>query len=101
MSMLGTAVNNLHQVEKIIPAVEELGRRHVGYGVTAEQYRPVGEALIWTLEKGLGDAFTPEVKDAWVTTYTTLESVMTKAASDVQPVVAAPAKKGLLARMFG
>ena len=85
MSMIGTAVNNLHQVEKIVPAVQELGRKHVGYGVTTEQYKPVGEALIWTLEKGLGDAFTPDVKEAWMTTYQTLEKVMTDAANEVVP----------------
>ena len=59
MGMMATAVNNLHQVEKIVPAVQDLGRRHVDYGVTTKHYKPVGEALIWTLEKGLGDAFTP------------------------------------------
>ncbi len=98
MGMLGTAVNNLHQVETIIPAVQELGRKHVEYGVKDEHYKPVGEALIYTLEKGLGEEFTPEVKEAWVTTYTTLEGVMTAAAAEV----AAPVeKKGLFARMFG
>lgn len=101
MSMIGTAVNNLHQVEKIIPAVQDLGRRHVAYGVTAAQYKPVGEALIWTLEKGLGDKFTPEVKEAWLTTYTTLESVMTEAAAQVPPPPAMTAKKGFFARLFG
>ncbi|MEO1281941.1 MAG: globin family protein [Pseudomonadota bacterium] len=64
MTMLGTAVGNLHQIDTIVPAVQDLGRKHVGYGVTAEQYKPVGEALIHTLETGLGDDFTPEVKDA-------------------------------------
>lgn len=98
MGMLGTAVSNLHQVETIIPAVQELGRKHVDYGVKNEHYKPVGEALIYTLEKGLGDDFTPEVKEAWVTTYTTLEGVMTAAADEV----AAPVeKKSLFARMFG
>ncbi len=97
MGMLGTAVNNLHQLESIIPAVQDLGRRHVAYGVTAEQYKPVGAALIWTLEKGLGDDFTPEVKEAWVTTYTTLEGVMTEAAAEVEP----PKKKGFFSRVFG
>jgi len=105
MGMLSTAVGNLHQVETIIPAVQDLGRRHVGYGVTAEQYKPVGEALIWTLEQGLGDDFTPEVKDAWVTTYTTLEKVMTDAAAEVPPpaavAAAASEKKGFFARLFG
>ncbi len=97
MGMLGTAVNNLHQVESIIPAVQDLGKRHVAYGVTADQYKPVGEALIWTLEQGLGEDFTPEVKDAWVTTYVTLEKVMTDAAAEVEP----PKKKGFLAKLFG
>lgn len=102
MGMLGTAVTNLHQLETILPAVEELGRKHVGYGVTAEQYKPVGEALIWTLEQGLGDDFTPEVKESWLVTYTALQGVMTKAAEDVkpEPVAQAP-KKGILSRIFG
>lgn len=101
MGMIGTAVNNLHQVETIIPAVQDLGRRHVAYGVTAAHYKPVGEALIWTLEKGLGDKFTPDVKEAWVTTYTTLEGVMTDAAAEVPPPAAPVEKKGFFARMFG
>jgi hypothetical protein len=62
MQMLATAVTNLHQVEKIIPAVEDLGRRHVAYGVTDKHYEPVGAALLWTLEQGLGPDFTPPVK---------------------------------------
>jgi hemoglobin-like flavoprotein len=96
MGMLTTAVTNLHQVEKIVPAVQDLGRRHVGYGVKESYYKPVGEALIWTLEKGLGAAFTQPVKEAWVAAYTTLAGVMTEAAAKV-----APPKKGLFARVFG
>ena len=72
MSMLGTAVTNLHKLDAILPAVKELGQRHKGYGVTAAHYAPVGAALLWTLEKGLGPDFTPEVKAAWTETYTAL-----------------------------
>ncbi|MFZ5783140.1 MAG: globin family protein [Pseudomonadota bacterium] len=79
MAMLGTAVSNLHKLDTILPAVQELGRRHKGYGVTADQYAPVGAALLWTLEKGLGPDFTPEVKEAWTLTYTTLAGVMANA----------------------
>lgn len=79
MSMLGTAVSNLHQLDTILPAVKELGQRHKGYGVTAAHYAPVGAALLWTLEKGLGPDFTPEVKAAWTETYTALAGVMTAA----------------------
>ena len=79
MSMLGTAVSNLHKLDTILPAVKELGQRHKGYGVTVAHYAPVGEALLWTLEKGLGADFTPEVKAAWTETYTALSGVMSSA----------------------
>lgn len=97
MDMLGTAVNNLHQFEKIAPAVEDLGRKHVGYGVTSDHYEHVGSALLWTLEKGLGDGFTPPLKEAWTETYGALSGVMQKAATDMPPPVE---KKGFFARMF-
>ena len=79
MAMLGTAVASLHKLDTILPAVQALGQRHKGYGVTADQYAPVGAALLWTLEKGLGEDFTPELKAAWTETYTTLAGVMTAA----------------------
>ena len=77
MAMLGTAVASLHKLDTILPAVKDLGQRHKGYGVTAAHYAPVGAALLWTLEKGLGPDFTPEVKAAWTETYTALSGVMT------------------------
>ena len=76
IGMLGTAVANLHKLHEILPALRDLGRRHAGYGVTAEHYQPVGAALIWTLETGLGDAFTPAVKAAWLEAYATLANLM-------------------------
>ena len=79
MTMLGTAVSNLHKLDTILPAVKDLGSRHKGYGVTAAHYAPVGAALLWTLEKGLGPDFTPEVKAAWTETYNALSGVMTTA----------------------
>jgi hemoglobin-like flavoprotein len=85
IGMLATAVTNLHQVDKIMTAVQDLGRRHVAYGVTAKHYEPVGAALLWTLEKGLGGDFTPQVKVAWTETYMTLASVMQNAAAGVAP----------------
>lgn len=83
MQVLATAVTNLHQVEKVLPVVEELGRKHVAYGVTERHYEPVGAALLWTLEQGLGSDFSPLVKAAWTETYTTVAGVMTKAAASV------------------
>jgi hemoglobin-like flavoprotein len=80
MRMLGTAVTNLHRIEAIVPVVQDLGRRHVAYGVKDAHYDTVAAALIWTLEQGLGDDFTPQLKDAWVAAYTTLAIVMKDAA---------------------
>lgn len=80
MQMISIAVNGLPKLDTIVPAVEDLGRRHLDYGVEEEMYGPVGEALLWTLSKGLGDSFTAEVEEAWTETYTTLADVM-KAAS--------------------
>ena len=79
MTMLGTAVTNLHRLDTILPAVKDLGKRHKGYGVTADQYAPVGAALLWTLEKGLGPDFTPDTKAAWTEAYTALAGVMANA----------------------
>ena len=76
MSMLNTAVVSLDKLDTIVSAVQSLGERHVGYGVVEADYAVVGEALLWTLEQGLGDAYTPEVQEAWTITYTTLSSVM-------------------------
>jgi hemoglobin-like flavoprotein len=81
IAMLATAVNNLHQIDTIAPAVGSLGKRHATYGVTATMYEPVGAALLWTLEQGLGPDFTPPVKAAWTETYVTLAGVMQKAAA--------------------
>ena len=84
MSTLNLAVTSLSTLETILPAVQDLGRRHVSYGVPDESYATVGEALLWTLEQGLGDAFTDKVKDAWVETYTTLSTVMLDASKEVR-----------------
>ena len=84
MQMLAVAVANLHKIGTIKTVVEQLGRRHVDYGVKPEHYATVGEALIWTLETGLGPTFTPEVKEAWLGAYTGLTRIMLDAGN--QPV---------------
>jgi hemoglobin-like flavoprotein len=81
MATLALAVNGLSQPETILPAVKHLGRKHAGYGVRDEHYATVGAALLWTLEQGLGEAFTPEVKAAWTEAYMLLAGVMQEAAA--------------------
>jgi hemoglobin-like flavoprotein len=81
MAMIGTAVANLDRLETILPAVQDLGRRHATYGVQPAHYDTVATALLWTLEQGLGPDFTPATRDAWVEAYTTLAGVMIEAAA--------------------
>jgi hemoglobin-like flavoprotein len=76
MTMIGVAVKGLDTLDQLVPAVQNLGRRHAGYGVTDAHYDTVGGALLWTLEKGLGPDFTPDVKSAWTTVYTLLATTM-------------------------
>ena len=83
MAMIRAAVNGLNNLDEIVPAVQALGRRHVEYGVVPADYDSVGEALLWTLEQGLGAAFTPEVKEAWTQTYELLAGAMKDAAAQV------------------
>lgn len=80
MATLGVVVNGLRDLPALLPVASALAERHVGYGVTAEHYAPVGEALTWTLGQGLGDAFTPEVEAAWAEAYALLSGAMIAAA---------------------
>lgn len=81
MTMIAVVVNGLKKLEQILPAVQTLGARHSAYGVRDEHYDTVGAALIWTLGQGLGEAFTDEVRDAWVAAYTLLATTMKDAAA--------------------
>ncbi len=81
IATLKFAVLSLTRPDELVPAVQALGRRHAGYGVQPRHYDTVAAALLWTLEQGLGDAFTPEVRAAWVATYTLLAQTMQEAAA--------------------
>ncbi|MBI2768995.1 MAG: hemin receptor [Burkholderiales bacterium] len=76
MSMIGAAVSGLKNLETLAPVVRQLGARHAGYGVRTEHYATVGSALLWTLEQGLDEKFTPAVRDAWAAAYDLLSEVM-------------------------
>jgi hemoglobin-like flavoprotein len=76
MMMLAAVVNGLGNLQSILPAASALAKRHVNYGAKPEHYPVVGGALLWTLEKGLGEAWTSDVADAWTTAYGTLSGYM-------------------------
>jgi nitric oxide dioxygenase len=76
MATLAVVVNGLGNLESVLPAASALAKRHVSYGARAEHYPVVGAALLWTLEKGLGDAWTPETAAAWTAAYGALSGFM-------------------------
>jgi hemoglobin-like flavoprotein len=82
LTMIGYVINKLDKLEDIIDEVAKLAQRHVQYGVKPVHYNIVAEALLWTLEKGLGEHWTEEVKESWVLCYTTLAGAMIAAAGE-------------------
>jgi len=88
MAVLQLAVAGLSRLETLLPMVQQLGVRHRSYGVKDDHYATVGTALLWTLQQGLGERFTPEVQAAWTSAYTlladTMRAVAPEVAEDVQ-----------------
>jgi hemoglobin-like flavoprotein len=84
MATLAVVVNGLGNLETVLPAASALAKRHVGYGAKPEHYPVVGGALLWTLEQGLGDAWTPELAQAWAAAYGTLSGYMISEAYGAQ-----------------
>ena len=82
MQMLATVVGSLDKPDVLVPAVKRLGERHVDYQVRDSHYDTVGEALLWTLDTGLGEAFTEDVKASWIAAYTLLANTMKAAAQE-------------------
>ena len=81
MTMIGVAVANLDRPGTLMPVLKGLGARHGGYGVKDHHYDTVAAALLDTLQRGLVDAFTPEVKTAWIEVYGVLAGTMKAAAA--------------------
>ena len=85
--MIGLALTALDTPDALIPVVQAMGRRHAIYGVRREQYSIVGAALLWTLEQGLAERFTPEVLDAWSEVYNFLAQTAIEAAYGESPSI--------------
>ena len=86
LQALATTVSSLDTLDALVPVLTELGRRHASYGVIDAHYDTVASALLWTLETGLGDAWTPAARQAWTTAYTIVADTMKAGArNDDQP----------------
>lgn len=86
LTMLSYIINKLDKLDDILDEVKKLAQRHVHYGVKDEHYTAVGSALLWTLEAGLSDAWTPELETAWIACYTLLSGAMIDSSKAVQEV---------------
>lgn len=84
MGMISAAVGKLDPIEQLVPVLQDLGRRHMGYGVQPQHYDTVGAALLQTLEQGLGAAFTVEVRAAWTTVYGLMAGTMMQACAELE-----------------
>jgi hemoglobin-like flavoprotein len=87
MAAVATAVDGLGRLDEIAPFLVRLGARHVRYGVRPEHFDVVGEALLWTLEQGLGDHFTPPVRAAWTAAWDVIAGAMLTGMSQAQAVL--------------
>lgn len=85
-AMLGALVAGLERPVQIVPILHALGRRHAAYGVRDRDYATVGTALLWTLERCLGPAFTAEMRDAWIAAYFVISRTMIEAAKSGMPI---------------
>lgn len=104
MTMIGVAVRGLSNLEKIVPAVQQLGVRHVDYGVKEEHFAVVGDSLLWTLERGLGEAWNEELKASWAEAYGVLSATMIAAMKEAEAQPQAVAATGFMSkvrRFFG
>ena len=81
MQMIGAAVGKLNDLPTLVPILQNLGRRHVDYGVIPAHYDIVGAALLKTLQQGLGEGFTPQVQAAWAEAYGVMAKVMIDASA--------------------
>ena len=84
MKTINIAVEALDDVEPLVPTLKQMGADHAGYGVVDRDYNVVGAALLWTLEQGLGEAFTDEVRNAWATVYDVLAGTMKAGAAEAE-----------------
>jgi nitric oxide dioxygenase len=81
MDTLALAIGMLRDMPTLVTTLEGLAKRHVAYGVKDEHYAQVGDALLWTLQNGLGSAFTADARAAWAALYQSVSDIMRKAAA--------------------
>jgi hemoglobin-like flavoprotein len=80
LQALGIIVADLERPDALAPVLQSMGRRHLSYGVRKRHYSAVGDALLWSFERGLGDDWTREAEAAWERAYALVSGMMSGAA---------------------
>ena len=79
VDMLSLVITRLDKPELVTDEITQLAIRHVQYGVRPGHYKLVGDALLWTMEHGLGSDWDSETAEAWSVCYAMLSDMMIKA----------------------
>ncbi len=80
MDMIAAIVGALDQRELFQSIITDSGRQHAQFGVSRAHFVAFGDALIWCLEQQFGSAFTPQLREAWITLYDAVRDEMIRAA---------------------
>ena len=78
-SMLASVIGLIERQSMFTSIIEDLGRRHARYGVAETDYEAVGRALMWSLERGLANEFTSEVRSDWLALFENVRDIMIRA----------------------
>jgi hemoglobin-like flavoprotein len=79
LDALARIVSQVDDAGRLVPFLQDLGRRHVKYGVTPEHYTVVGSSLLATLEHFSGSAWSEELRRDWAAAYGLVSQVMVEA----------------------
>lgn len=82
---LALIICEMEELAQLDTRVEELGKLYIALGLDAGAYDTLGAALVWTVEIGLGEAFTLEMRTAWSLFYGEMAKGIRVAASNGNP----------------
>ena len=81
LASLKLVVENLRRPDDLVPALEQLGSRHVDYGALEGHYPAVGATLLKSLAEVAGDLWNDELNQAWGDAYEEISNHMLVGAS--------------------
>jgi len=76
IDMLSVVISRLDNISELAHDIKALAVRHESYGVKPQHYRAAGNALLWTLKRGLGNDWNNDLYEAWMAAYTKLSEAM-------------------------